>query len=239
MKSSEVEESFNPSTNNITNSYHKLSYSLATQPNLKQEEITLTNYQEIKAFVDHLKTQKLQYRAEFREFALDSEEKIKKSREDILKIDKKLEKLEQSSQKLNLNIANEKYTRIEEFKSALLPLQTSADLIESAKTQLLTRIEELAKNLENLNGEKESKQIVLDLKMIEFNKINFEIQTIRRKILDISKDHQWDHMEVFQESKARTKVSKIKQAKKEVKIHLLAIEDEINILKKSASVIVE
>lgn len=233
MKSCEVEESFNPSTNNITSSYHKLSYSLATQLNLKPEESTLTTYKEIKAFVDHLKTQKHQFRAENRELALESEEKIKKNREDILKIDKKIEKLEQSNQKLNINIANEKYTRIEEFKSALLPLQTSADLIENTKTQLQVKIEELAKDLENLNGEKESKQIVLDLKMIEFNKVNFEIQTIRRKIEEVSKDHQWDHMEVFQESKTRTKVAKIKQAKKEVKNQLLTVEDEINTLKKS------
>ena len=233
MKSLGLDTISIPSTNNITNSFHRASLSITTQPNPKNEESIHLNYQETKAALDSLKTQKHVFRSEHSKKMLELEEKVKKNRLNIQSIDKKLEKFESSNLKLQRSITNEKQTRIEEFKSALMPLQTSADIIENTKLQISLKLEELEKELEITHESKEIKQENLDKKIMELNQINFEIQVCKRKIQEIQKDHNWDHMQVFQEAKIKSSVAKIKEEKKKAKKILSSIEFEINALRDS------
>jgi 2C-methyl-D-erythritol 2,4-cyclodiphosphate synthase len=227
MKSSALEELSNPSTNNISLSHHKPSISIMTQTIPKRHESIQLNYEEAKSTLDSLKREKMLTRSEYQKNLLEIDDKIKKNRESISKIDKKLERLETSNIKLQRSISNEKIVRIEEFKTALQPLQASADVIETTKTKIAEKIEQLKNELEVLNFKKDLQQENLEEKILELNKVQFEFQVCKRKIEEISKEHAWDHMQVFQETKARSNVARIKQEKKKIKEELSSIDFEI------------
>ena len=227
MKSFGLDTISIPSTNNITGSVHKTTLSIATQPTGKAEESLFLNYQEAKGTLDSLRTQQHVFRSDHSKKMLELELKSKKTRSQIRSIDKQLEKLEISSLKLNRSITNEKQTRIEEFKSALFPLQTSADIIENTKLQISSKLENLEKDLKIIQESKEAKQETLDQKILELNQINFEIQVCKRKISDIANEHNWDFIQVFKEAKIKAKIFKVKEEKKKAKSVLSCIEGEI------------
>ena len=233
MKSLGLDTISIPSTNNLTSSFHRASLSITTQLYLKNEESIHSNYQETKSILDSLKTQKHVFRSEHSKKMLELEEKVKKSRQHIQSIDKKLEKFESSNLKFQRSITNEKQIRIEEFKSALMPLQTSADIIENTKLQISLKLEDLEKELEAIHESKEIKQETLDQRIMELNQINFEIQVCKKKIEEMQKDHNWDHMQVFQEAKIKSNIAKIKEEKKKAKKILSSFEFEINALRDS------
>ena len=222
-----------PSTHNITGSIHGATLSIATQPIAKNEETLHLNYQETKGALESLRTQKHVFRSDHTKKMLELEERAKKARSSIRSIDKKLEKLEISNLKLDRSITNEKQIRIQEFKSALYPLQTSADIIESTKVQISSKLETLENDLKAIHESKEAKQVSLDQRVIELNQVDFEIQVCKRKIEEIAKEHSWDNMQVFKEAKIKASISKIRAEKQKAKTFLASIEAEINALRDS------
>lgn len=207
---------------------HKVSMSTLTQNNTKKEETLQISLDEVLNKVESLKFEKNGLRADFQKFLHQINEKIKKNKEAVQKIDEKLQKVENKHQKIHGAIKSEKELKIEAFKSALQPLKNSAELIDNSKIQVSTRLEQLQKEILEINNCRENKLHEIQHKSKEIALVNSNLSQLKKNIDELKKQAEWDYKEVFVENKIAKKIVDLKVLKKIMMTEMQALDIEIS-----------
>ena len=182
--------------------------------NMRKEEVLKFTLQEAEAKLHSLQEQKRMIRGTRKENSNILSHKIQKNKEDIVRIDKQLEKLEINSTIMVNAIKKQNQQKIESFKMALKPLQDVIDLIQSSKNSMHCRKQEIESTITNLS-------IIESKQLIDLEKNYEEEQSIMNKIKDSSKDLEemknnlWDYKEFIQDNETKELLVKIREQKKQ------------------------
>ncbi|OMJ67792.1 hypothetical protein SteCoe_34947 [Stentor coeruleus] len=209
-------------------SLHKASMSTLTQNNIKKEEALQISLNEVLNKAESLKLEKNGLRANFQKLFHQINEKIKKNKEAVQKIDEKLQKIENKHQKIHGVIKSEKELKIEAFKTALQPLKNSAELIDNSKIQVSTRLDQLQKEILELNNCRENKLHEMQQKSKEIDLVNSNFIQLKKNINELKKQAEWDYKEVFVENKIAKKIVNLKALKKIMTSEMQALDLEIS-----------
>ena len=140
--------------------------------------------------------------------------KIHKNREDISRLEKQLEKLEQNSANMTLAIKKQNQQKLEAFKVALKPLEDLMEMLHTCKNSL---VEELAEKEEALKAfvEKEAEFLAcLDQKYSEDLKYETSKKTVIDQINQMKQEHYWEYKEYIEDRETKEFLTRTREDKK-------------------------
>ena len=194
--------------------------------NLRREEILKYSLQEAEAKLQSLEQQKRMIRGTRQEHSARISIGIDKNKEDILKLEKQLEKLEKNSELMTNAIKKQNQQKIESFKVALKPLQDVIDMIKDTKITVASKLTEVDEKLETLAILEKDQMSDLAKKIEEEKEVKDQKMNFAQVLEIKKKESLWDYKEFIQDKETKEQLLKVREQKKQ-KIAALNETDKI------------
>ena len=180
----------------------------------RREELLRFALQEAEQNLQHLESTRRMIKGTLKEKSNILSHKISKNREDILRLEKQLEKLEINSANIANAIKKQNQQKLEAFKVALKPLQDVMEMLQTSKKGLSEDLFEIEESLRAFS-EKENEFISnLDEKYSEDKKVEDEKKSIISTLEDMKKVHQWEYKEFVQDKETKELLARTREDKK-------------------------